>query len=358
MFKKWLRKSGPTVTGVTGARAPTGSSLGEAESASSTTADKRSGEGQKDKKLPASRSGAHPHVAVKGMALPDNPVQVAPLRVWEAEERRATSEGPQIFCVLIDSSISMEEGNKAQEATRVLREFMAYASRQSGVGDGTGQKSYFLTQVVMFAEEAADLTEGIVRPPAALEPPERWEVRSPLWNAKLGNTTDFGKALDLVCHSLAGPQGMTQKRLKAAMPAPIILVITDGKPTRPLPVELAQQKALEAAHRLKSLALPAATRLHPNDEEMTYPETRVKLITIGLGEGDELDQDCLKQMATTVEWEGDEFPLYLHCPDASQLGLIGAQIVGTMTRADQRQKRRLEAVIRGLQSTPGMKAKV
>lgn len=282
---------------------------------------------------------------------PDAPADSdAALRVGEGEERRATTSGPQIFCVLIDSSRSMEEGLKAQEATRVLHEFMSYASRQSGIGDGTGGRSYFLTQVVMFAQKFADLTDGISRPPAALEPPEKWTLRHPDWIAALGNTTDFGQALDHVHEALVGPQGMTPERLEAAMPAPIVLLITDGKPTRPLPEEKARENALAAAQRLKGLVLPAATRVHPL-EEMTYPETRVKLITIGLGLDDELDQDFLRRMATTVRLGDEEFPLYLHCPDASQLRLIGAQIVGTMTRADQRSRQRLESVIRHLGST-------
>ena len=242
----------------------------------------------------------------------------------------------------------MEEGAKAEEATRVLHEFMAYASRQSGIGDGTGERSYFLTQVVMFAENFADLTDGISRPPAVLAPPEKWQLRNPEWIAKLGNTTNFGKPLDHVYESLVGPRGMTPDRLEAAMPAPVVLLITDGKPTRPLPEEKARQEAFAAAQRIKSLVLPAATRIHPL-EEMTYAETRVKLVTIGLGEGHELDQDFLREMATTVQYADEEDPLYLHCPDASQLRLIGSQIVGTMTRADERSKQRLEKVIRELQ---------
>lgn len=293
-----------------------------------------------------SRSSPYPDpvIASDPLAFTDPALQVG-----EGEERRATTTGPQIFCVLIDSSRSMEEGAKAEEATRVLHEFMSYASKQSGASDGTGERSYFLTQVVMFAQKFSDLTDGISRPPVALEPPEKWQLRHPSWNVKLGNTTDFGKALEHIHASLIGPAGMTPERLDAAMPAPIVLLITDGKPTRPLPEEKARQDALLAAQRLKSLVLPAATRIHPL-EEMTYPETRVKVITIGLGEGNELDQDFLRHMATTVQWGDEEFPLYLHCPDAAQLRLIGSQIIGTMTRADQRAKRRLETVIRDLQS--------
>ena len=275
-----------------------------------------------------------------------------PLVPGLGEERRATAQGPQIFCVLMDNSVSMEEGSKAGEATKVLREFMGYASRQNGI-DSTGEKSYFLTQVVMFAERFEDLTGGIVRPPAVLSPPEKWQVRHPACAARLGNTTNFKDSLECVYAALTGPGGLTQARLAAAIPAPVVLLITDGKPTRPDPEETAREAAMEAAERIKRIVLPSATRMHPTMEELSYAETNVKLITIGLGTGDELDEPFLKEIATMVEYKGKRFPLYLHCPDVSQLKALGTRIVGTMTRADQREAKRLEDLILEVQSSSG-----
>jgi len=269
--------------------------------------------------------------------------------VKKYEDRRATADGPQIFCVLIDNSISMEKGSKAAEATRVLADFMAYASQQNGL-DGTGRKTYFYTQVVMFAEDIDDVTEGIVRPPARLKPDERWQIRHPACADRLGNTTDYRKALEHVHTILEGPQGITPERIKAAMPAPVALLITDGKPTRPLPESHARDAARAAAECVKSLRIPEAARQHPTLEWQEYPATTVKLVTIGLGMGKELDSEFLEELASTAESGGETFPLYLHCPDVSQLRSLGTQIVGTMTSAEQRAGRRLEDVIRGLRA--------
>jgi len=264
--------------------------------------------------------------------------------VVEYEERRATTGGPQLFCILIDNSISMEEGTKAAEATRVLADFMAYASQQNGL-DGTGRKTYIYSQVVLFAEEIQDITNGLTRPPARLQPEEHWTIRHPSCPDRLGNTTDYQGALDHVCRTLAGPNGMTPERLESAMPAPLVLLITDGKPTRPLPESHAREAARKAAARIRSLALPGASRRNPTLEWLAYGPTTAKLVAIGLGTGEELDSGFLEELASVGEWNGESFPLYLHCPDVAQLRSLGTRIVGTMTRAEQRAGRRLEEVV-------------
>lgn len=252
----------------------------------------------------------------------------------EREERRATSDGPQLCSLVVDHSASMEEGNKAEEATRVLREVIQYAHNVNST-DTTGKKVYFYTQIVFFAKELQDSTNGMSRPPVEFSPEEAFTVRHPKSRERLGNLTDFQLPLAHVYKTLTGKQGMTKVRLAAAMPAPIVLFITDGKPNLPVDEETARRLALQEADKLKVLALPAARRFHPVREEIQYDRTNVRLITVGLGNGAELDQRLLEQLCTHVRHRGEDLPLYLHCPEAKELHKIGARIIGTVTTAGQ-----------------------
>lgn len=269
-----------------------------------------------------------------------------PVRSPEPEERRATRSGPQLCSLVVDHSGSMEEGTKAQEATRVLREVIQYA-QYVNTADTTGKKVYFYTQIILFAERLQDSTDGMVRPPDEFVPEEAYTVRygdSATKKDRLGNLTNFQLPLAHVYKTLNGPQGMTKARLDAGMPAPIVLFITDGKPNLPTDEDTARKLALQEADKLKALTLPAVQCYHPVREEIWYNQTQVRLITIGLGTGPELDQGLLEQLCTHVSYRGEDLPLYLHCPDVKDLRKIGARIVGTVTTAGQSSETLEEAI--------------
>jgi hypothetical protein len=276
-----------------------------------------------------------------------SPAPPGPGAQAEFEERRATSRGPQLFSLLVDHSGSMEEGSKAQEATRVLREVLIYAQKVNAA-DPTGKKTYFYTQVVLFADRRDDITHGMTRPPAEFTPEHAFTVRHPDHRERLGNLTNYQAPLAHVFKTLTGKDGMTKERLDAGMPAPIVLFISDGKPNLPDPVAKARQLALQEAEKIKSLVLPQVKMFHPTVEEIWHPATNVRLVTIGLGTDKQLDQGLLQQMCSRVPYQSKELPLYLHCPKAEDLKKIGTQIVGTVTTADQTSES-LEDVIYALQ---------
>ena len=267
----------------------------------------------------------------------------------ELEPRRATRAGPQLFSIVVDNSYSMEEGNKATEANRVLRAVLNHLAEKNAVYDQQGTAPYFLAQVVMFAETYDDSTQGLTYPKIADKEDPLFTVRHPKNPGRLGDTTNYEAPLTHVYETLTGKQGITEPRLAAAMPAPIVLFISDGKPnvvsgydankpiTRSERLELAKKArrlAVNAAEKLKSIKLREASRLHREFERLYYGETNVRLVTIGLGDDQELDQELLESMATVCDY-GGPLPLYLHCPNAEQLKVIGTQIVGTFTTADQ-----------------------
>ena len=271
------------------------------------------------------------------------------------EARRATSSGPQLFSLLVDHSASMEDGKKAQEATQVLKEVIQYAKSINSI-DQTGTKTYFCTQVILFAEKFEDSTNGMKRPPDALKPSHAFSVRASNnleERARLGNLTDYQAPLAHVYKTLKGKEGMTIPRLKAGMPAPIVLFITDGMPN--LPRGKAEREARKEADKIKSLILPEVKCYHPTYEEISYPEEQVRIITIGLGEKEEFNPELLRELCTVVPYKGKELSLYLHCPRAEDLKKIGTQIVGTVTRADQADapNNTLEDVIYSLQKSLG-----
>lgn len=270
--------------------------------------------------------------------VPPRPEIVVKERV--AEERRATRQGPQIFSVLVDHSASMEEGDKAQEATRVLQDFLRYTSE---VNLGHHGAAYMLTQIALFAEKVEDVTGGIGEPPTVFTPEESFTVRHPKDPERLGNVTNYAVALELVIKTLQ--EGMSPERLRAMMPAPVVLFISDGKPNRPEDEAVASKQALLAPEQLKGLKLPDGENRHPTREMLYYPSTNVRLVTIGLGTGEDLDEDLLKDMASEGEWKGERFPLYLHCPTSAQLSRIGAQIIGSLTRADKEKLVTLEEAV-------------
>ena len=282
------------------------------------------------------------------------PVIVDPTKVEatsEVEERRATDSGPQLFSLVVDHSASMEQGSKAEEATRVLREVIDYA-REVNSSDQAGKKTYFCIQVVLFADKIEDSTGGMKRPPADPLPVHAFTVRHRDCPERLGNLTNYQAPLQHVRKTLTGQEGMTNARQKAAMPAPIVLFISDGKPNHRDGNAKARKLAIQEAGKIKSLALPAATRLHPVHEELSYSPTNVRLVTIGLGNGEELDQGLLRDMCTQSRFQGEDISLYLHCPNTKDLHKIGTQIVGTITKADEKGET-LEKVIYDLQQAKG-----
>lgn len=288
-----------------------------------------------------------------GRDQPAGPAPPGPGAQAEFEERRATSKGPQLFSLLVDHSGSMEEGSKAQEATRVLREVINYAKKVNSDGDSTGNKTYLYTQVVLFADRLDDITDGMMRPPADFTPEHVFTVRHPDHRERLGNLTNYQAPLAHVYKTLTGKKGMTKERQEVGMPAPIVLFISDGKPNLPDPVAKARQLALQEAEKIKSLVLPQVKVFHPNMEEIWHPATNVRLVTIGLGTDKELDQVLLQQMCSRVTYQGKELPLYLHCPRDEDLYTIGAKIFGTFKVPLENEKRKsLECVISELQEGP------
>ena len=271
------------------------------------------------------------------------------------EDRRATSAGPQLFTLLVDHSYSMN-GKKAEEATRVLRKIIEHACDVNTSFDSTGEKTYFYTQVLLFAETYEDSTGGMKRPRNESTPVQAFSVRQSgdkKVNDRLGDLTNYQKPLAHVYKTLTGREGMNKKRKAAAMPAPIVLFITDGIPN--LPKGKAVELAKKEANKIKTLTLPEVENKHPIHEKIVYPAEQVRLITIGLGDEQDFNPDLLTELCTHVEYKGEDLPLYLHCPREEDLKTIGAQIVGTITRADQTGQT-LDEVIYNLRRSLGKKS--
>ena len=274
------------------------------------------------------------------------------------QTRYATNAGPQLLTLVVDHSVSMTDGNKAEEATRILQNVLEHACEVNCSLDSTGEKTYFYTQVILFAETYEDSTRGMKRPRNEPTSAQGFRVRQSKTkevNVRLGDLTNYQKPLAHVYKTLSGRQGMTHKRLAAAMPAPIVLLITDGIASFPKGIGI--EPALEEAERIKALCLPEVKSWHPLFEKIAYPADQVRIVAIGVGAEGEFDPVLLTQLCTHVEYKGEDLPLYLHCPRPKDLSRIGPEpSPGDITGSDEAEKT-LEDVIYTIRQSLGMQAK-
>lgn len=251
----------------------------------------------------------------------------------EGKPRKATTNHPQLFSILLDNSASMKEFDKDTNAKRLIEEaIVGFQERQEEPGQIEGERARIYVQLIKFDEQATE-----VLPFTAIQKIVPSKVIKELTFD--GNYTNLAAAL-VIAHESIGKAIQEPKPIVgdvsieewSCIPEPWVLIITDGLPNIAPAGMDPVGGAIEWADKVKSLKVPKATGQIDLKKSVTWEEGPVKIVAIGVGEK-EIDEDLLNKLASdSTDYKGNRANLYLVVPTGETMKHAGTALVGTLTQ--------------------------